>query len=177
MRMIVISLAAAASALAVASPAAAQYYGQPAYGQGYGYGHNPGYGYGYQDQWREVRGLQARVDQVRDHIRRVGRTNRLSYREARRLDGHAIELQRRIQFAAARGLQRYERRDILLRVEALRQAIRYSVRENRRWGWNGHDGYDNRFGYYGARYRDHDRLGRDDRRRHRDDDRYERDDD
>lgn len=177
MRNVFITLAAAASALAVASPASAQWAPQQ---QNYG---SQGYGYG-QNTRGQVRALDVKVEQIRQRIQRFDRSNRISNREARRLDAHAIELRRRIHYAASRGLHYRERQDIERRIEGLRQAVRYATRENRRWGWNGQNGYDNSFGYYGARVRNDDRRGRDndDRRDRddddrRDDDRRDRDDD
>lgn len=170
MRNMIISLAAAASALAVASPAAAQWGQYPA-PQGYGYGYGQ-----QQHNYGQVRVLQVRVQQLRDMIHRLDRRDRLSNREARRLDRHAVELQRRIHAAAYRGLNRRERFEIERRIEGLRQAIRYEARDGNRWGWNGHDGYSNGYGYYGARYRGDDRRG--DRDGDDDDRRYgDRDDD
>ena len=176
MRTILFSLAAAASALAVASPASAQYYPAPG-PQGYGV---PGYGQG---NFAHTRVLQQRVEQLRQRIHRFDRMNRLSNREARRLDGFAIGLQRRIAQASYRGVNPWERQDIERRIEGLQQAVRYAARDgNRRWGWNGRDRADNGYGYYGARdqrwERDDrdDRRGRDDDRRDRDD-RWDRDDD
>ena len=159
MRKVLISLAVAASALAVASPASAQWappvpYGAPGYGHGYGY-----------DNYGQVRALQVRVDRLRERIHNLDRRGRLPRSEARRLDRHAVDLQRRVHSAAYRGLNGWQRRDLEHRVTALSEAVRYAVRESRRWGWNGHNGYDNNFGYYGARLRD-----ADDRRFDRDDD-------
>lgn len=166
MRTLLISLAAAASALAVASPASAQWAPPVPHGApGHGYGHGYGYGYGHGGyEFHQVRMLQDRIQRLRERIVRMDRMDRLSHREARRLDRHAAELQHRVHFAARRGLNPWERRDIEHRVEALSQAVRYAARENRRWGWNGFNAHDNSFGYYGARMRD------DDRRFDRDDD-------
>lgn len=189
MRTLLISLAAAASALGLASPASAQYYPQPpqpGYGTqhygGPGYGgpaySAPGYGlpgYGH-DSFAQMRVLQERVERVRQRIHRLDRMNRLSNREARRLDGHAIGLHRRIAHASYRGISPWERQDLERRLAGLRQAVRYASRDgNRRWGWNGYDRADNAYGYYGVRDQRWDR-GRDDRR-DRDDDRWDRDDD
>ena len=157
MRKVMISFAAAASVAAFAAPASAQHYPAP---QGNAYGHYDNYG--------QVRQLQARVQQLRQQIHRLDRSNRLSNREANRLDRHAVVLQHRISTAARRGLNWREREEIGRRIETLRQAIRYEARDgNNRWGWNGHDRADNSYGYYGNR------RGRDGDRN----DRYERDDD
>lgn len=161
MRNLFIPLAAAASALAVASPAAAQW-GAPQ-GHAYGYGQN---------NHGQVRALQVQVLQLRQTIHQLDRRNRLSNSEARRLDRHAITLLQRIQGAGYRGLNRREFADIQRRIQGLRQAIRYQARDGGRWGWNGHDSYNNGYGYYGARARDGDRRGYrddDDRRGNRGD--------
>jgi hypothetical protein len=167
MRTVLITLAVGASALGLASPGSAQYYPQPPQPQGYGWGHQGQY-----VQHAQVRRLQNRVQQLRQRIHQLQRVNRLSYREARRLDAHAIELHRRVDLAARRGLNPRERVDIQRRIEGLRHAIRYEARDGNRWGWNGFDRFDNPYGYYGARHRDDNR-----RRDRRDDwdDRWDRD--
>jgi TolA-binding protein len=167
MRKMFFSLAAAASALAIGSPASAQWAPQPAqpsYGtQHYG---APAYGYG-RGQQSQVRQLHSQVDQLRQRINQLHRMHRLSNREARRLDAHAVQLHQRIDVIARRGINRRERTEIERRIEGLRHAIRYEARDGNRWGWNGHDRYDNPYGYYGSRRSDDDRLGR---RGERDDD-------
>jgi Spy/CpxP family protein refolding chaperone len=167
MRKVLISLAVTASALAVASPASAQYYPQPSQPQGYGWGQQ-----GPNARYGQVHRLHNRVEQVRQRIGQLHRMNRLSNREAQRLDRHAIELHRRIDAAARRGLSNRERADIQRRTEALRHAVRYESRDGNRWGWNGYQGFDNSFGYYGVRHDDDNR-----RRDRRDDwdDRWDRD--
>lgn len=162
MRITLVFLAAAVSALAVASPAAAQWAPVPQ-GYGYGYAHS---------NYGQVRALQARVQQLRRTIHRLDERDRLSSREARRLDWHAAQLQRRIRSAAYRGLHPRERFEIERRIEGLRNAIRYQARDGGRWGWNGH-GYGNAYGYYGERIAD-DRRWRD---RDDDDHRFDDDDD
>ena len=62
MRKVLISLAVAASALAVATPASAQYFPAP---QGNAYGYNNNYG--------QVRRLQARIDQIQRQITMLDR--------------------------------------------------------------------------------------------------------
>lgn len=166
MRNILIPIAAAVSTIAFAAPAAAQYWPAPA-PQGHGYGY--GYGYGHNDNYGQVRRLEARVHQLRQRIRQLDHMGRLSNREARRLDYHAAGLQHRIAMAARHGLNWRERDEIGRRLEALRHAIRYESRDGNRWGWNGYDRNDNGYGYYNQR------RGSDGR--HRDDDRWDRDDD
>lgn len=173
MLKVLISLATAASALAIAGPASAQYYPAP-----------HGYAYGYHNNYGQVRRLEARVQQLRQQIHQLGRVNRLSNREARRLDWHAAALQHSVRVAASRGLSRNEKREIERRIESLRQAIRHQARDGSRRGWNGYNRNDNAYGYYaGRRDRDDDRWERDDddddnrgRRRGRDNDRDDDDD-
>lgn len=186
MRIVLTSLAAAAaSALAVSSPASAQWAPPPPYGYGTqhygvpgyevpGYG-APGYGYGYgHGDFARLHALQQQIEQIRQRIHRLDRMNRLSNREARRLNGHAVALQRRIANASYRGVNPWERQDLQRRVEGLREAVRYAARDgNRRWGWNGYDRFDNSYGYYGSRDGGWER-GRDDRR---DGDRWDREHD
>ncbi|HYI42785.1 MAG TPA: hypothetical protein VD768_04095 [Sphingomicrobium sp.] len=162
MRKLLISFAAAVSVAAFAAPASAQYRPAP-----------QGNAYGYQNNYGQTRQLQARVQELRQRIRQLDRSNRLSNREARRLDSHAAGLQHRINVAARQGLNWRERDDIGRRIEALGHAIRYEIRDgNNRWGWNGSDRSDNAYGYYGQR------RGRDGDRDRRDDDgRLDRDDD
>jgi len=116
----------------------------------------------------------VQIEQVRNLIQRFDRSNRISRSEARRLNGHAIQLRARLHQAASRGLSQRERQDIQYRTQTLREAVRYAARDNRRWGWNGQSGsnaYGNNYGYYGQRVRDDDRRGdRDDRRGDRDGD-------
>jgi TolA-binding protein len=173
MRKIFFSLAAAASAIAIGSPASAQWAPQPvqpSYGtQHYG---APGWGQpAHPGRYGQVRQLHQRVDQLRQRINQLHRMNRLSNREARRLDAHAVELHRRIDVIARRGINRRERTEIEHRIEGLRHAIAYQARDGNRWGWNGYDRFDNPYGYYGERHRDDIRFGT---RGDVDDDRWER---
>jgi TolA-binding protein len=162
-KMFFSAAAAAVSVFAIGSPASAQWAPQPAQ-PGYGTQHHgaPGYGYGYgpgRGQHAQVRQLHQRVDQLRQRINQLHRMNRLSNREARRLDRHAVELHRRIDMAAHRGINRWERVEFERRIEGLRHAIAYQARDGNRWGWNGHERFDNSYGYYGERHRDDNRFG------------------
>ncbi len=121
--------------------------------------------YGQQNYGHE-RVFQVRDHQLRQMIHQLDRRNRLSNREARRLDRHAIDLLRRIDRAAYRGINPREQLEIERRIQGLHQAVRYESRDGNRWGWNGNNYHGNGYGYYGARHRDRD----DDRRRDRDDD-------
>ena len=100
MRKIVLSIAAAGAALIAASPAAAQYYPQPQpYGYGQPYG---GYGYsnGFQNNWGQVRALQARIDRVEWQINRLDRYNRIGDGSAERLRYEANRIEQRLRYSA-----------------------------------------------------------------------------
>jgi len=167
MRKVAFVSALAVSALAAAAPASAQWAPPPPPGAVIGAPFGNAYGY---DNRGQVRRLEVRVQQLRERIRWLDRQNRLSNGEARRLDRHAVDLQRRIQRAAYRGLDRRERYDLERRIDALNAAIRYESRDGGRWGWSGDNRNDNSFGYYGERRRDDDHRDRRDRDGDRDDD-------
>ena len=161
MRKIVLSLAVAGAALVAASPATAQFFpGQ----QPYGYGYN-----GYQNNWGQVRMLQARIDNVERQINRLDRYNRIGDGRADRLRFEANQLERQLRYSARNGLNPYEARDIELRIARLEQRVQYSLASG-----TGRYGYGN--GYNGYGY-DRDRDGRDDRWEHRRDRDDDRDDD
>jgi hypothetical protein len=142
MRKFLITAAAAATTLALAAPAAAQW------------GPQPGYGYGYNNNYGQVRSLQARVDNLQREIYRLDRRNVLSNREARRLQNEAQSIEYRLRRAGYNGLNYNEQRDIAYRLARLEQNIRYQANDgNRRVGYG-----------YGNGYPDRDRDGRDDRR-------------
>lgn len=142
MRKVLISLAAAASALAVATPASAQYLPVP-----------QGNAYGYQNNYGQVRRLQARIDQIQRQINQLDRRNILSDREARRLRNESREIERRLRITSRNGLHPQERYDIERRIARLEQRLFRDARDGNRWGNN-----DGRYGAY-----DRDRDGRDDR--------------
>jgi len=144
MRKFLITAAAAATTLALAAPAAAQWGPQPGYGYGYDNGYNNNYG--------QVRRLQARVDNLQREIYRLDRRNILSNREARRLQEEARSIEYILRRAAYNGLNYNERRNISYRLARLEQNIRYQAADG-----------DRRYGY-GYGYPDRDRDGRDDRR-------------
>ena len=161
MRKIVLSIAAAGAALIAASPAAAQYYPQPQpYGYGQPYG---GYGYsnGFQNNWGQVRALQARIERVEWQINRLDRRDRIGDRSADRLRDEANRLEQRLRYSARGGLNPYEMRDIEVRIARLEQRVQYSLA-------NGYGRYGYGNGYNGNGYADRDRDGRDDRWDHRD---------
>src|SRR5215210_4036592 len=115
MRKFVISLAAAGTALAFASPASAQYYPQQ---QPYGYGAQPyGYGqqYGYNNNYRQVRALQARIDALQYQIQRLDRRHSRG-KSVERLREESRSIERRLHRAARYGLNGYEAYDIQARI-------------------------------------------------------------
>src|SRR5437763_7336680 len=169
MRKIVLSIAAAGAALIAASPATAQYYPQPqpqpyGYNNGYGNGYNNGYngyGYGFQNNWGQVRALQARIDNVERQINRLDRRDRIGDRSADRLRDEANRIERRLHERARGGLDPREMYDIQARIARLEQRVQYSLA-------NGYGRYGYGNGYNGNGYADRDRDGRDDRGDHRD---------
>jgi TolA-binding protein len=151
MRKFLISLAVAASAVAVATPASAQYAPQP---QGYGYGQQ---GYGYDNNYGQVRSLQARINQIQRQIDQLDRRNILSNREARRLRDESRGLERRLSDIGRNGLNFRERQNIEIRIARLEMNVRRQATDgNRRYGQNGYNGQN-------GQYADRDRDGRDDR--------------
>lgn len=151
MRKFLISAAIAASTLAVAAPAAAQYY--PPQPQGYGYGYNNNYG--------QVRRLDARIDALQRQISHLDRRNILSEREARRLRSESNELERRLRYAARNGLSGWEAQDFERRIYRLEARIHREARDRNNWR-GGYGGY-NQYGQTWDRDRDglNDRYERD----------------
>jgi uncharacterized sporulation protein YeaH/YhbH (DUF444 family) len=96
MRKLLIPVAAGISVLAIAAPASAQYQ-RPVerYQQGYGF---------------EGRGLEVRVQRVREQIRRLEERRVLSFREGRSLEYQAANVQRRVFSASRNGIQPGEAR-------------------------------------------------------------------
>jgi TolA-binding protein len=147
MRKFLISMAVATSALAVAAPASAQY-AQP---QGYGQ-----QGYGYNNNYGQVRVLQARINQIQRQIDQLDRRNILSDREAKRLRNESRDLERRLRGVGRNGLNFRERQNIEVRIARLELQVRREASDgNGRRG-----GYNNGYGQNGY---DRDRDGRDDR--------------
>ena len=143
MRKFILSAALLASTVAVAAPASAQWAPPAPNGNAYGYNNNYG----------QVRRLQARVQHVRNEIRQLDRRNILSEREARRLDQDAREIQYRIQRLGNNGINNRERYEIERRVDRLERNVQREARDYNR--------YDNRGGRDG--WNDRDRDGRNDR--------------
>ena len=151
MRKVLISLTAAAAALAVASPAAAQYYPQsPAYG---GNGYN---GYA-NNNYGQVRALQARIDSLQWRISQARRFNGGERMERLREESRRIE--QRLHQAGRNGLNPYEANDIQARIARLENQVQYaSANRYGRYG-NGYNGHG-----YGDRGDDHRWGDRDDDR-------------
>jgi hypothetical protein len=148
MRKFVLSLAAAGAALAAASPAVAQYYPAPVQAP-------YGYGYGYNNNWGQVRSLQARIDNVERQINRLDRHDRIRDRSADRLRDEANRIEDRLHDRARGGLSPREASDIQFRIARLEQRVQVAL--NTRNG---------RYGYAGYGYADRDHDGRDDRWEH-----------
>jgi opacity protein-like surface antigen len=152
MRTIILSLAAAGAAVVAASPAAAQYVPQP---QPYGYGAQPyGNGSGFQNNWGQVRALQARLNNVERQINRLDRNDRIRNRSADRLRDEANKIERRLRDRARGGLDPREAGDLQFRIARLEQRVQQALA-------NGYGRYGN--GYSGYGFADRDRDGRDDR--------------
>ena len=115
MRKFLIPITIAATALAVAAPAAAQYAPRPYnnYGRGYDRGYDRGYG----------NGLRERVDRIQRQIRDLEYRRVLSGREARYLDGEAMDLRRSIYRDARNGIQPGERERIEERLRRLEYRV------------------------------------------------------
>jgi len=131
MRKFVLSVAAAGAALLAATPAAAQYYpGQPApYGNAYGY----------QNNWGQVRQLQARLNNVERQINHLDRRDRIGDRSADRLRDEANRVERRLRDRARGGLDYRELRDLEVRVARLEQRVQFAMNDRGRWGYNNRD--------------------------------------
>lgn len=146
MRTLLISAAATIGILGIAAPAQAQYY----QGQPYGYDQ----GYGYQNDWRAVRYLQSRVDNVQRQIVQLDRRNILSRREANRLRVQSRNIEFRLRASARNGLHPRERYSIERQIANLEQRVwREANDRDRRYG----RGYDNRDDPRWGAYRDRNR--------------------
>lgn len=122
MRKFVLSVAAAGAAVIAATPAAAQNYpGQPApYGNAYGY----------QNNWGQVRSLQARLNNVERQISRLDHRDRIGDRSADRLRDEANRIERKLRDRSRGGLDYREARDIEVRIARLEQRIQYAMNDN-----------------------------------------------
>ncbi len=122
-------IAALIGSTVAAAPAAAQYGGR---GGGYGYG----------------QGVEQQLGQITQRVQRLRERRQITPQEAQRLFRQADGIDRLQDRYARDGLSRWEREDLLRRVQALRSQVR----------WERNDRYD----------RDDDRYDRDDRRDRRD---------
>ena len=126
MRKLLIPIVAGMSVLAMAAPASAQYAPRMDRYHRYDQGAFDG------------RGLQVRVDRVREQIRRLEARRVLSFREGRSLEYQAMNLQRRIARASGNGIQPGEARRLengirQLEYRVQREATDFNNRPNRRY--------------------------------------------
>jgi hypothetical protein len=132
MRGFVLCLAAASAAVACAAPASAQYYG--GYGSPYGFSHGG-------DQYAQsIYGIQVRLRNVIDS------TNSAPYGVREQLRREAFDLDRRVRYAAQRGIDPWA--VIGNRLERLEIAVQRAA--NRGYG------YDRNYGGYHQGDRDYD---------------------
>ena len=159
MRTLILTLATAAAGLAIAVPASAQYYPQQPYGGNYGAPY--GNAYGYNNNFGQVRALDARIDQLQREIKRLDARNIISEREADRLKWESRNLEQRLRYASRNGLNYREMASVQQGIARLEQRIwREANDRNGRWG---NRGYGNNYGYNQNGWNDRDRDGRDDR--------------
>ena len=126
MRKYLISIAAGVSVIAMAAPASAQY--APRVDRYHRY----------DPAAFDGRGLQVRVDRIRQQIRNLEARRILSFREGRSLERQATNLQFRIARASRNGIQPGEARrltDDIRRLEyrVQREASDFNNRPNRRY--------------------------------------------
>ena len=141
MRTKLLTAAAALTALGISAPAAAQWAQQPGYG----------YGYGHQNNYGQVRALDARTVRLQREIDRLDRRNVLSNREARQLRNTAQDIRNDLRRAARDGVSyrefaRFERRlsDLQFRIQReARDGNRYG--DNRSWSDRDRDGRNDRY--------------------------------
>jgi hypothetical protein len=114
MRKFILS-AIAISAIAVSAPAAAQQ-------------HRGGYNHGGQGIERQIDQMERQIDRLRD--RRL-----ISRNEAVRLSRQAEQIDRLHDRYRRNGLSQGEHRDLMQRIQNLRQSVRYERREGRNDRW------------------------------------------
>ena len=120
MRKVLLSIAAAGTALAFATPAAAQWAPRPAYG----------YNNGNIGRWQqEIRQLRIRMDQL-------GRSGRLTGREARDLNNDIRGTERMLYRSGRNGITWREARSIDQRIQRVRYELRRYSDYDRRGGWH-----------------------------------------
>jgi len=140
MRTKLLTAAAALTALGISAPAAAQWAQQPGYG----------YGYGHQNNYGQVRALDARTVRLQREIDRLDHRNVLSNREARQLRNTAQDIRNDLRRAARDGVNYREFARFERRLSDLQFGIQREARDGNRYG-------DNRS------WSDRDRDGRNDR--------------
>lgn len=121
MRKLVLGIALAGSVLAVAAPASAQYYARPGYG----------YGYGPSQYSENLRGIENRIQNV------LGSINSAPYDQQYQLRREAIDLDRRVRYAARSGIDPWSM--IGNRLEQLEIQVQRAVHY-------GNYGYGDRYG-------------------------------
>ena len=114
MRKLLISLATAASALSLAAPASAQ--------------------------WARptpvaMDNMQARVQDIRQHVRDLSARGIISYGEARHFDREAARIDREIWGKSRHGLSYGDRASINAHIERLRQQLEFAAHDGRRFGY------------------------------------------
>jgi hypothetical protein len=121
MRKVLISLAAAGTALAFATPADAQWAPRPAYG---------GYEQGMMQRW------QGEIQQLRFQMDQLGRSGRLTGREAWDLRNDIRSTERALYRDRRRGFSPGEARSIDRSIARIRHELRrYSDYDGRRGDW------------------------------------------
>ena len=164
MRKTLIALGAAVGALSfTASPAMAQYgYSKPA-----AYGNPSHYNYGrHGNGINDSLVLLTRADQVSWRIRDLDRRNKISRRDAYRLQRELSEIRERLHYRARNGISLGEYRSTerqIARVERKLWKESRDYRHDRRWDRGDRYDRDDRYDRNGYRFPDRDRDGRDDR--------------
>ena len=120
MRKLLISLATAAVTLGVAAPASAQWAPPP-----------PRYGYGTPGA---VENYQARVQNIRMHVREMAARGVISYRQANRLEREAAAIDRQIWGKSRHGLSWGDRAYLDQRIGRFQQWVEMAAREGRGYG-------------------------------------------
>lgn len=120
MRKLLVSLAAAGTVLAFATPAQAQWAPRQAYG---------GYNQNMRVRW------QNDIQQLRVQMDQLGRSGRLTGREARDLQNDIRQTERMLYRSGRNGITRNEARSIDERINRVRYELRrYSDYDGRRGG-------------------------------------------
>lgn len=135
MRKLTLIIAAAGTALAfAAAPASAQYRS----GQ---YAPQPqGYAYGYNNNYGQVRSMQARIDGIQRQVQQLRARRMITRDEANGLRSESRRIELRLRQASRYGLNPNEARDIENRINRLERHVVHEVRDGR-----GRYGNDNRY--------------------------------